>query len=89
MKEITLNNVEQEFNFLETYNSCIVDLNKTIDRPPIALGIGYHDFKGQTYLNSTFTYGEMSAIIAPQKLIRLWGSYTINSASPTRILPTI
>ena len=58
---------EDVFNFEEVYNKCFVDITKPISAPPIALGIGYHDYKNQMYLNPTFTYGEMSAIVAPQK----------------------
>lgn len=61
-----VNNVN-EFDFNETYRKCFVDINEQIDAPPVALGIGYHDYKGDSYLNPTFTYGEMSVIVAPQK----------------------
>ena len=58
---------EQEFDYKATFNKCFVDINKPLERPPIVLGIGYHDYKGVSYLNPTFTKGELSAIIAPQK----------------------
>ena len=58
---------EQEFDFETIYDECFVDTNEEIERPPIAMGIGHHVYKDNTYLNPTFTYGEMSAIIAPQK----------------------
>jgi len=62
------NNKEEDiFNFDETYDKCFVDIDEDIPPPPIALGIGYHEYKNNSYLNATFTYGEMSAIIAPQK----------------------
>ena len=61
------NNNESEFDFDKAYKECFVDVNKEIQAPPIALGIGYHDYKDKSYLNATFTYGEMSAIVAPQK----------------------
>lgn len=60
-------NSESEFDFDKAYKECFVDVNKEIPMPPIALGIGYHDYKNKQYLNATFTYGEMSAIVAPQK----------------------
>ena len=55
------------FDYKTFYSKCLVDLDQDIEVPPIALGIGYHEFKGQSHLNPTFTYGEMSAIVAPQK----------------------
>tara|TARA_R110002051_G_scaffold107880_2_gene180744 strand:- start:86 stop:925 length:840 start_codon:yes stop_codon:yes gene_type:complete len=58
---------EEEFDFDKAYQDCFVDVTKKIDRPPVALGIGTHEYKNQTYLNPTFTYGELSAIVAPQK----------------------
>ena len=69
MKKLTLADINQEpeFDYDKMYRECFVDINKTVEHPPTALGIGYHDYKGKTYLNSTFTYGEMSAIIAPKK----------------------
>ena len=57
----------KDFDFNSAYDKCFVDVNEPLQHPPIALGIGYHDYKGRTYLNPTFTYGEMSAIVAPQK----------------------
>jgi len=60
-------NKEKEFDFEAAYKKCFVDVNKQIERPPIALGIGEHEYKNEMYLNPTFTYGEMSAIVAPQK----------------------
>lgn len=57
----------EDFNYDKTYNDCVVDLSEEIPFPPTAMGIGYHSYKGKEYLNPTFTYGEMSAIIAPQK----------------------
>ena len=67
LEDFKENTDEPIFNFEEVYDKCFVDINKPILRPPIALGIGYHDYKNKSYLNATFTYGEMSAIVAPQK----------------------
>jgi len=58
---------EEVFNFEDIYDKCFVDISKPIPPPPIAMGIGYHEYKNQMYLNATFTYGEMSIIVAPQK----------------------
>ena len=60
-------NKEDEFDFEKAYKECFVDVTKELTPPPIALGIGYHNYMNQQYLNATFTYGEISAIIAPQK----------------------
>jgi hypothetical protein len=35
--------------------------------PPTALSIGKHEYKGESYVNNTFTYGEFSAIVAGSK----------------------
>lgn len=70
MKELKLEDIiksDSEFDFDKAYYECFVDVNKPIERPPIALGIGHHVYKDKTYLNPTFTYGELSAIVAPQK----------------------
>lgn len=58
---------EEEFNYLKVFNSCFVDLSEELMLPPTALGIGYHDYKGNSYLNNTFSYGEFSAIVAASK----------------------
>ena len=63
--KISNNNLELDYN--KIYNSCLVDLKQDAPRPPTALGISYHYYKDNSYLNSTFTYGEMSGIVAPQK----------------------
>lgn len=58
---------ETGFDLLTAYRECRIDLDKTVERPPIAMGIGHHTYMGEQYLNPTFTYGEMSAIVAPKK----------------------
>lgn len=64
--EISLEN-EKKFDYEKAFNDCLIDIETEIDRPPVALGIGHHEYKGENYLNPTFTYGEMSTIVAPQK----------------------
>jgi hypothetical protein len=59
--------VEAEFNYNKAHDNCLVDLSLEMMLPPTALSIGNHDFKGETYDNSTFTYGEFSAIVAGSK----------------------
>ena len=54
-------------NYIEIFNRCFVNLDEELLLPPTALGIGYHDYKGQQYLNNTFSYGEFSAIVAASK----------------------
>jgi hypothetical protein len=58
---------ESSFNYQQAFSDCFIDVKKKVERPPIAMGIGYQNHKGINYLNPTFTYGEMSAIIAPKK----------------------
>jgi len=66
--KITLSQDSTEgFDYNKTFKNCFIDLNKELSPPPIVLGIGYNDYKGKSHLNPTFTKGEMSAIIAPQK----------------------
>ena len=60
-------NKDEGFDFDKAYKECFVDINTPVERPPVALGIGNHTYKDNTYLNPTFTYGELSAIVAPQK----------------------
>lgn len=55
------------FSYKEVFNKCFVNLDEELLLPPTALGIGYHDYKGQHYLNNTFSYGEFSAIVAASK----------------------
>ena len=57
----------QGFDYSKMFAKCFIDLNKEISAPPVVLGIGYNDYKGRSHINPTFTRGEMSAIIAPQK----------------------
>ena len=70
LEEIDITQVqseESEFDYKSIYNSCLVDLGEELMLPPTALGIGYHDYKGSSYLNNTFSYGEFSAIVAASK----------------------
>jgi hypothetical protein len=60
-------NKDEGFDFDKAYKECFVDINTPVERPPVALGIGNHTYKDNTYLNPTFTYGELSAIVAPQR----------------------
>ena len=55
------------FDYKKMHDKCLVSLDEEIPPPPTVLGIGYHNYKGVDYLNPTFTKGEMSCIIAPQK----------------------
>ena len=64
IKEFKLQDTVNTFDVQRALKDSFVDINKTVERPPIALSIGY-DYNSN--LNPTFTYGEMSAIIAPQK----------------------
>jgi hypothetical protein len=54
----------ETFDFEKAYRECFVDVDKPVEKPPIAMGIG-HDWQGN--LNPTFTYGESSVLIAPKK----------------------
>jgi len=63
------NSIPQEdvFNYEETHDNSLVELDLELRKPPTALSIGRHDYNGETYANSTFTYGEFSAIVAASK----------------------
>ena len=70
IEKLKINNIgnsEPKFDFWKMFHETKFDPDKPTPRPPIAMGIGYHTFKGGEYLNPTFTYGEMSTIIAPEK----------------------
>lgn len=71
---------ENTFDYKTMYEKCKIDLSKTLERPPIAMGIGYHSYKGKQYLNPTFTYGEMSMIIAPQKTKKTFFSTALQAS---------
>ncbi len=68
MEEIKLNkNTSPEFDYNKIYDKCLVDLSLDMPLPPTALSIGSHEYKGSIHNNSTFTYGEFSAIVAGSK----------------------
>jgi len=58
---------EQEFDYNKIHDRCLVDLSLDMMLPPTALSIGEHTYKGELYVNNTFTYGEFSAIVAGSK----------------------
>jgi len=58
---------EEVFDYKAVYNKCLIDLSLDMLEPPTALSIGSHIYKGNTYRNNTFTYGEFSAIVAGSK----------------------
>lgn len=60
-------NTETEFDYKKLHDKYLVDLSSEIMLPPTALSIGMHDYKGNNYLNNTFSYGEFSAIVASSK----------------------
>lgn len=62
-----LKNNNQDFDYKKAFEECFVDLSEELQPPEVVIGIGYHSYKGNQYINPTFTIGEMSAIIAPQK----------------------
>ncbi len=61
---ILQNKQEDGFDLEKAYKDCFIDTDKPIQKPPIAMGIGY-DWHNN--LNPTFTYGESSVIVAPKK----------------------
>lgn len=65
-KKLDINDIKTttDFDVKKAVADSFVDITKPVPKPPIALSIGY-DWKQN--LNTTFTYGEVSAIIAPQK----------------------
>ena len=66
-KPFVLENLEPEFNYKKLHDKYLVDLSEDLMLPPTALSIGSHDYKGNVYLNNTFSYGEFSAIVAASK----------------------
>lgn len=67
--KIELNALEESegFNYQAVFDKCYINLDEEVKPPPTALGIGYNDYKGKTYLNNTFSYGEFSCIVAASK----------------------
>lgn len=64
---IDLDSTEPDFDYQKTHDKCLVDLSEVMMLPPTALAIGTHEYKGTTYNNNTFSYGEFSAIVAASK----------------------
>ena len=58
---------KSEFNYEKVFEECLVDLSEELKPAPTAMGIGSHDYKGNMYLNNTFSYGEFSALVAASK----------------------
>lgn len=58
---------QDEFNYQEIFKKCFINLDEEVKPPPTALGIGYNEYKGDSYLNNTFSYGEFSCIVAASK----------------------
>lgn len=67
LKLDNLGSSEPEFDFWKMFHETKFDPLRPTPKPPIAMGIGYHNYKNADFLNPTFTYGEMSTIIAPEK----------------------
>lgn len=59
--------LESSFDYKKAHDKYLVDLSEELMLPPTALSIGTHDYKGITYPNNTFSYGEFSAIVAASK----------------------
>ena len=54
MEKLVYNEIkagEEEFDFDLAYKNCFVDITTPFPPPPIALGIGEHDYMNQNYLN--------------------------------------
>ena len=64
---IPIDGFEDGFDYKKAHDKYLIDLSLDLQPAPTALGIGYHDYKGNSYLNNTFSYGEFSAIVAASK----------------------
>lgn len=67
IQEVNSQTQEPNFNYNGIHDKCLVNLDTEMMLPPTALSIGKHDYKGEAYVNNTFTYGEFSAIVAGSK----------------------
>ena len=65
--KIKLPEEEEKFDYDKVHDSALIDLSVVMMQPPTALSIGGHEYQGNLYPNSTFTYGEFSAIVAASK----------------------
>ena len=65
--EIKEDTGSDSFDYEAVFESCFVNLDEEILPPQTIMGIGTNTYKGKEYVNSTFTRGEMSAIVAPKK----------------------
>ncbi|HET8736223.1 MAG TPA: hypothetical protein VFM69_06475 [Pricia sp.] len=66
-EKIDISNFESDFDYRKAHDQYLIDLSVDLRPAPTALGIGHHDYKGNSYLNNTFSYGEFSAIVAASK----------------------
>lgn len=58
-----------DVNLSDVFNSSIIDLKKAVDRPPLAISVGYDDraYKGVHYPLRFGTYGNISMITGEEK----------------------
>ena len=69
IEKIDISKIQQEptFDFKKAFDKYFINLDEETKPPPTALGIGWHEYKGNSYLNNTFSYGEFSCIVAKSK----------------------
>lgn len=58
-----------DINLSEVFSDSVIDLKKAVDRPPLAISIGYDDksYKGRYYPLRFGTYGNISMITGEEK----------------------
>ena len=72
MQQIPLNTIEKsnETNFSKLAKKLFIDVNKKIERPPIALSKGEYYYTGKSFPIPLCTYGNFSAIAGPSKSMK-------------------
>lgn len=69
MEKIELDNLEQEeqIDFKSMLDSSFIDVEKKIDRQPVAIGIGHYNYGQNTYPIPFGSYGDFSCIVGASK----------------------
>ncbi|WP_149274681.1 P-loop NTPase family protein [Pareuzebyella sediminis] len=61
---------EVEFDYPTLLARYSIDVNRPIERPPIALSIGYYDYKGIQYPIPFASYGDFSCLVGASKSMK-------------------
>lgn len=60
----------KEINFRELHDKVFIDVKKPLQRPPIALSLGKHEYKGNYYDIPFGSYGDFSCLVGASKSMK-------------------